>query len=831
MADNQASSSDESMEKDWTLVDQEGISQVDNDKSSSSSSLSGVDFAPEVSQESIVESERETKPAIEGTTMDAENVLVSDSDVDFVGIDEETDDHVDDWVSATFANRHRESLLENSRIRCDADDREDLTSDCTEVDSDEEKSSVSDAEEDDDESGSETDSSTPAEAEIALSRNEDFRLPLDVLARNTNANDTFSVVLIVALAVVSGLAVGHFVGSGYSGMSHETPRPMDNQQHFEYASTLALSDVQKGQVEILKQLQEMIHLQGDLKQRIASLEDENRDLRLRLVESRKRCTRILHKNPLTFIPSSEGNLNLNFSDDGLERIHLDLTFPVGSEPSAFVGSEPSAFVGGEINPSQRNQVAQNVGALQLTIAAVIVPPRHSPDLSASTHFPNSQLLQTVMPATSMEEANFVVSPIQKYEPFFYPTVNFDEVSKKDAPIGISEDLDYFTALEELVSRRKQAAIPPAAPSSAATEMPKRVANFDDKTSFSVFANESSGKIFHEKVGGKQKKTVKDDQPVISIKKEIKNEKDKIKENRKKFEEDYAEFKARWKNISAAEAAGQEKLKETKQEKCSKGKDDRDCDNGYCYSKPNKSGKYEKKERNSGKKFWDSLPPIFKKHFSKSAKIEKILRGFGTDIVQSKVFQKVVEEVPKRLKMSSEWWGCQWNWWQNYARNKHVSSYNDCAGYLTSWQNRQRQASMYHSKEECKAPVKEKQKAKMWDDEVDEEEEAWETDSELLENWFVRRAAFREEQRSPNDWSFSRAIARDRLRVIDKYPDIHRAGNTSWWFFQRARDRKERRFNAFRNSDHNSISNAIPADPIYSFLKHRAMWHGSSLHHP
>lgn len=108
-------------------------------------------------------------------------------------------------------------------------------------------------------------------------------------------------------------------------------------------------------------------------------------------------------------------------------------------------------------------------------------------------------------------------------------------------------------------------------------------------------------------------------------------------------------------------------------------------------------------------------------------------------------------------------------------------------------------------------------------------------SETRRNWFVRRAAFREEQRSPNDWSLSRAATREKLRLSDKYPDtIHRAANTSWWFFQRARERRVRRFSSFRTSDHHerhSISNAIPGDPIYSFLKHRAMWHGSHLHHP
>ena len=38
-------------------------------------------------------------------------------------------------------------------------------------------------------------------------------------------------------------------------------------------------------------------IQLELKQKVSTLEDENKDLRLRLLAGRKRCTRILHKSP------------------------------------------------------------------------------------------------------------------------------------------------------------------------------------------------------------------------------------------------------------------------------------------------------------------------------------------------------------------------------------------------------------------------------------------------------------------------------------------------------------------------------------------------------
>lgn len=395
----------------------------------------------------------------------------------------------------------------------------------------------------------------------------------------------------------------------------------------------------------------MIHLQGDLKHRIVSLEDENRDLRLRLMESRKRCTRILHKTPATLLPTGESNgdviSNSTREEGGDPFVPL---VPIPSR-SSVMADYPRTFRRKHVSPIRSTSVL----AMPSTIAAVVVPPK-LPQEMISTVFPIPASLSTAMPSDVAENAAHMVTSIRKYDPYYYALLNLDEISRATKVVSVAAPQngadfvmieDTVVPLEDLVIKRRSTNVSKAAPSSACT-LPK-----NSRLSVASLDAIYYAKVDMEKLNRLEEKVQV--QPITrDSRTEFESKKSKFSESRKKFQSEYADFKARWKNTSADNNLKKEskKLKDQTKEKCLGGKF-KYSDDGYCFVKPYKYGKYDVKERGSGKRFWDSLPPAIRKHFPKSAKLERILRGLGDDIVKSKVFQKVVEEVPRRLKVGKE----------------------------------------------------------------------------------------------------------------------------------------------------------------------------------
>ncbi|XP_055339969.1 uncharacterized protein LOC129589303 [Paramacrobiotus metropolitanus] len=844
MADSQAASSDESL-KDWTLVDEGPERAPRGSRSSSTSSIS----VEEITIESLENANKDDATP----SQTKEQIAIGkdgtcDSDLDFVRIEDENDDQLNDWITPTVAE-HRTECCQHE------DANADWSSECTEADSDEETSCESDEQEDSDE----------PDADTAFPMNEE--LPADYTLRygpschmythrrNNHVNEWLTTALCIVLAVVSGVAIGHFFGSETVVQDHHDeplPRHAAYQYPPERPASTALSDVQRGQVEILKQLQEMIRTQSDLKQRVVVLEDENRDLRFRLLENRKRCTRILHKP--TAVTPVDAPAALNYSGDppSVQRLQfrhiLDLSAPARLSQLLLRQKQ---------NRNAESQTATKSSAnLPLTISAVVVPPKRDNNV-ITARFSTPESLHS--PAITIPNSHFIGLPFPRFEPYYYPFLDLETLSRAAAAVDNPEsspdnaDLDSnfllvdstVIPLKDLVNERKhKSSASRAAPASAifnpynfsfesgyrqeTAELPNRqqikLVKVKDLYPEKPVTNEDVKQNRSKTKRANGKATIPD------IKKVIKSEKDRIRENRKKFDEEYAEFKARWKNTSNENQSRKEgKLRE--KAGCKKGKLVDECEEGYCYTKQEKKySKYEKKD--SGKKFWDSLPAVIRKHLDQSAKMERILRGLGSDIVSSKVFQKVVEEIPARLKMSSEWWDCQWKWWQNFARNRRTASYGDCADYLTSWQNRHKQSNSKISKDQdSKFSSLKKAKKSIAD--------RWDEGDKESDNWYTKRVSGRDYQRrsqnpeygpGARDWTFVRATLREKERSQKKQLKSWRPSNSSWWFFQRARNRDARRQLHYSNVvDGDIYHSAIPGDPIYAFLKDRAVWYGS--YHP
>ena len=144
------------------------------------------------------------------------------------------------------------------------------------------------------------------------------------------------------------------------------------------------------------------------------------------------------------------------------------------------------------------------------------------------------------------------------------------------------------------------------------------------------------------------------------------ESERLESSRRKFRDSYP-----WKNASArSNKKAEKKAKEHKTKKysaagrCEHG----EAQDGYCFLKPNKYRKPEKE--GCGKSpFWSSLPAFVRKQFGQTRRLEKVFRNLGSDIVRSKVFKKVMEEVPKKLKVrnrlhtGSKWSShdCSFDW--------------------------------------------------------------------------------------------------------------------------------------------------------------------------
>lgn len=160
--------------------------------------------------------------AVEKTDKDP----VSDSDLDFVRIDDETDDHIDEWVQTSFVEQRRESLrVIPNRVSAEVDDLEgnrltlffpwhgmkqflvDLSSDCTGIDSDEETSSVSNEDQDED-------SSVVVVEELPADYPQGYQSSIQLYnhTRNARVNDSLTTLVFIAVAVLSGILLGHFIG-------------------------------------------------------------------------------------------------------------------------------------------------------------------------------------------------------------------------------------------------------------------------------------------------------------------------------------------------------------------------------------------------------------------------------------------------------------------------------------------------------------------------------------------------------------------------------------------------------------------------------------------
>ncbi|OQV17166.1 hypothetical protein BV898_08745 [Hypsibius exemplaris] len=956
-------------EAGWSLVDADGdVESVSSDSSSSADFLTdrpqiasaanmGARVAPIADYHDLVMVDLPGADSLNSTLVN----LDSDEDVVHVNEnEEETDDNLDDWVTHEAAEliRRRSAERLNSLSNAPVPKREDdESSECSSATSSDSSSWAGESLHEIAEPLDPEDQ-LPLDEELPADYPQAYRPTAHVYShqRNPEADKYLTLVLVVALTIVSAVAFGHFRGttvatrhSHFAGAAFESPSPPSSTDGI-------LSGIQKDQIEILRQLQQLLHIQVELKSRIASLEDENKDLRLRLLESRKKCTRILHKSASPASPST------NASDDKYDDAPAVTEAPPKTTQSIFdFHPEPAKRKSSLALPLSLSAIVQAEAAAEAAIESAIKAEAEAASEAAlqpiRTNFrpldateaaqqpirTNFRPLEAVAPLAGTMKSPYVDTRVeslrQKRSAFAAPD-RFQRVPKEPVDFVMIEDV--MVPLEKLLGAPKSEvhrfAPPPAPvvePKSRSVESdsnmdideledpePEEEGHSDatdryppgywdrrglwDGTKFLTLnlselvplreevararetiprvlqslrkdvlevyeaLRNSSEDLLEEAVvsvapvaefmtgvvqaaldnGLGTPRSIKVErsdyikEKMAHVKADIRREKERIEKSHKKIRESSA-----WKNTSVrgdkklekAERQQQQQDQQKSSNHRTKYSAESGCESGhrsadgYCFLKPNKYRKPDTQDDcRKGKRFWSGLPAFIKRHLGHTKRLEKMVMDLGVDIVHSKVFKKVMQEVPKKFKISSDWLDCQWSWWRNFGRGESLASYKACAGYLTSWQHKASSdsASWQHKASSDSASGfsrKNSRQDKELEDERSDQGREQKGSQEAEERIPAQDAVNDTVAAEYPTWVFQRASDRAELRER-----LFSAGrNLTSWFFQRAKSREEQRSRYIRDIDYSDPvytrprSRRVPSDPIYEFLRHRAAFRRSA----
>ncbi|GAV07792.1 hypothetical protein RvY_17591 [Ramazzottius varieornatus] len=702
----------------WTLVDHDQEEQVVSG-SSRSSSISGhwsssKDVEDATKQQSA---KNAAPPESETVTNDRTAIDISDetseqSDGEVVAIEEDTDDHLEGWETAQRQTGPCQCSLNTSWVQ---DDDE-----CSMGESD---------------TSSHSGWQVPPSSVRQRSASEELRdedeveaLPLDYPAgyapttrayvhrRNEELNRGLTVYVVMMAVLVALLAMGHFGGTLIVTRHAHYGAPVDVAQNMRRSMGVVPNgptvDVggQGQHAEVFLKLHQMMKTQGELKRRISALEDENRALRLRLADSRKLLTRIVHKAPV---------FNISTGQDG------------------------SSW-------SKRASLSASAG---LTLSDIV-----------HLHEPKDEVPR-----------------------------NFHRLQKA----GLASVLANKSSLQQ-PSRPALTKVTCSKPASPESRGPASWVH--------RLRNDTKWKGMKAQVE--------------SIKRDLYNVKERYQEvNRSHI----------WKNLSTVPPSSQHKhqsqtsreSKDSKYAHCGLGGT---LYNDYCYLTPNKyraasnqPSQKRQPEVKAGKAgwYWKTHDPLrlwhTLQHLSRTKKIKKALKKWTYDLVSvsSPFLKDTIAHVPKRLQASKDWVSCQWKWWQKAVQHtggeggsRWTMSLNSSPGCRDDgWRPKCKDG-------QCKPQ------------EVPKENRKRKKETPKVPQGQTEKKA---ETLGKADWYSQRAVDRARYRLSQvKQWKTSNLTLTSW-LFERARGRQVQREQQVA-TDYNETptrQEAIPADPIYAFLKHRA----------